>query len=306
MDISKFMELAKTSRFPFVYTGERLNDAKVQKVIGKLRTSGTVQAFIAEDSLIGLDGLAITEHEITFILLTGTTGKIPKTKGVFPFERFILHDVTVKKNILPRFDVEFLLYNKASNKSMIFRFALMEDNIQFDDSMAKELETLFKTLTSTTGTEYIEPAPTEHIQDNNVFDFVFDDIHTTITMNADSIVINKQKIEERTKIQSSLGSPVTILKSALGTVKKGRGFSFKVFLRGVGAAICLGLIPIVIFGGIVVGVILCILVLVICIRLAFLITLTITRKDGTKFVTQIDENHLNNRNYERLMNVIFT
>jgi hypothetical protein len=158
MDTSKFIEAVEKARLPFVYGGSKLNDEKCQKVLKKTGGEGAVLGVIVANALIGLEGLVVTEKGIWFSLSSGVTGgmNIPKRKGAFPFDSFVLNSVTVKKGLLPKFDVEFVMIDLKKEKSFTFKFGLVEEGLNFEETMSNELEELFNTFVSETNTENTE------------------------------------------------------------------------------------------------------------------------------------------------------
>jgi RNase P/RNase MRP subunit p29 len=303
MDTTSFVKAIGKSGLPFLYSGDKLQDEKCQKALKKIGGEGTVLGAIMGNALVGLEGLVVTDKGIWFSISTGATGemKLPKTKGAFPFDEFILHSVTVKKAFLPKFDVEFVMFDIKKAKSFTFMFGLTQDNLNFEESMTGELEGIFKTLVSTTGTEYVEKTETSEAaapKDPNTFDFVSGSLHTTLTINDTSIVIKKQKIDDKTKIQTPKGEPITISRSAIGSVKIKRTFTPVPLLLCMGGGALIGF---ALIGGVITLLIFTVLGLV----LSFPKTMFIYRKDGTKFKTVISGDEENTKEYDRLMNIIF-
>jgi GH15 family glucan-1,4-alpha-glucosidase len=130
MDTTKFVELVGKSQLPFIYCGERLNEEKkCQKIIKKTRAEGIVSGVIISNRLIN-EGLVITDKGIWFA--TGSCKTmiiIRKTKGSFSFEKYLLHNVSVKKTLLGNLQVEFILWNMEKEKSTDFSFELIVDNV---------------------------------------------------------------------------------------------------------------------------------------------------------------------------------
>ena len=304
MDTTSFVKAIGKSGLPFVYSGDKLQDEKFQKALKKIGGEGTVLGAIMGNALMGLEGLAVTDKGIWFSISSGAIGEIkkfPKTKGAFLFDEFILHSVTVKKAFLPKFDVEFVMFDLKKAKSFTFMFGLVQDNLNFEESMTGELEGIFKTLVSTTGTEYVEKTETSEAaspKDPNTFDFVSGSLHTTLTINDTSIVIKKQKIDDKTNIQTPKGEPITISRSAIGSVKIKRIFSPVPLLLCMGGGALIGFAFI---GGVITFLIFTILGLI----LSFPKTMFIYRKDGTKFKIVISGDEENAKEYDRLMNIIF-
>jgi hypothetical protein len=297
MDLSKFIDAIEKSGLPFVYGGSKLNDEKCQKVIKQVNGEGTVLG-----AIVGVveEGLVITEKGIWF-----------SSKKRFPFDSFILHSVSVTKrkgSVMPCFDLEFVMFDLQKAKSFIFKFTLVEPDLQIEESVLQEFNELLNTLVSETGTEYTEITDETYLQvteqDPNTFDFVWErifpkgDIHTIITLKEDSVTVTKLKIDDKTKIQTPEGTPVTISRSAIASVKKGRGFSplsiLGAFLVGIGFGF-------LIFGGIFAV----IFFTIIGFLGAFPKLLIIGRKDRTKYKTRFYGSDINDRNYERFINVFY-
>lgn len=114
-------------------------------------------------------------------------------------------------------------------------------------------------------------------KDPNKFNFEHNDLHTTITLEGDSVVIKKFKVDDKKKTETPKGVPVTISRSAIASVKKGRGFYLKPLLL-------LG-----IFG----------------LGLAFPKAVIIARKDGTKFKIRFHGYPKEIEEYDRFVNAIF-
>ncbi|MDR0474133.1 MAG: hypothetical protein LBH43_10740 [Treponema sp.] len=319
MDTANFIETIGKSDLPFMYSGEKLNDEKCRKALKKIGGEGTVLGVIAGNALMGLEGLAVTEKGIWYALSSISTGDmgVPiKTKGVWLFNKIIIHKVvTVKKTpILPSFEVELLLWDTEKRKSFTIKFKLVEDNLEFKDSMVQELESIFTTLTSKTGTEYVVPDDTQKAEgqasqafekDPNTFDFEYGDFHTVVTLKDDAVGIKNFKIDDKTKIQTPKGNPVTIPLSAIASIQNGRSFSPSMFLKGIGAGLGL-FISIGLLIWPVVGFILFLFFTLLGFFLAFPGTLIIIRKDGTKFTTRFYGNAKSDPEYERFVNTMFT
>jgi hypothetical protein len=260
-----------------------------------------VLAVITANALIGMEGLAILKTGIKFSLSSGSTSdmKMPKTKGDFDFDNFYIHDVSVKKGLLPKLDVSMLIWDNGKRKSFTFQFGLTQDDVKLDEAMKEELENILKCLVSKTGTEYDSEQPIG--KKDNEFDFiygVFGNLHTTVTVNQADIVIKKQKIDDKTKIQTPKGEPITISRPAIDSIKIKRGFSPVPLLSGMvlGAAVGFG-----IFGGIILFLICTIIGSV----ASFPKTMIIYRKDGTRFKTVVSGDSDNQKEYERFINLIF-
>jgi len=311
MDISKFVEIAEKYQLLFIYSGERLQEEqKCQKVIKKTKAEGNVFAVIISNMLLS-EGLVFTDKGIWFATGSGNTGllSIRKSKGSFPFDKFLLHNVSVKKSLLKDLKVEFILWNIEKKKSSDFRFEILVDGA--DNSTCDELAEAFFTLASKTGTEY-EQKETAEITDGipalavekdpNSFEFLwgnlFTNIHTIIKLDAGNIIVSKFKFDDKTKIQTPIGNPVTISRSSVSKIKKGRGFSPLTVFGAIGIGIVIGFLGI---GGVVTVILFTLLGLL----LAFPRLLIISRKDGTKFKVRLSGSETNVENYERLMNVIF-
>ena len=313
MELEKLVEIVKQSKLPFVYSGEKLNDEKCQKALKKIGADSNVLAVITTDALFGLEGLAILKTGIKFSLFSGSTGthNIPKTKGEYPFDNFIVHDVTVKKGLLPKFDVSMVFWDNRKKKSFTFQFGLTEDNVTLDDAMKEELENILKCLVTKTGTEYVEETVTEtdtaeavSPKDPNTFDFVYNEIHTIIILDEKNVVIKKLKVDEKTKIQTPKESPVTIPRSAIASVTNGTAFSPLTFLKciGLGIGFFLFLWLLIHFW---VGFVVFVIFTVATLPLSFPMTLIIKRKDGQRFTTRFLGSEKDNVDYERFINTIF-
>jgi hypothetical protein len=298
-----WIEGIEKSALPFVYGSSKLNDEKYRKAIKKIGVEGTVLGAIVGDGFMGPEGLAVTEEGIWFSFFNATTGTgimtRPKTKGVFLFDSFQVHSVTVKKGFSSFFDVEFVMFDLKEAKSLIFTFKLLENNLTLEEAMNQELKELFNTLVSETDTE--------HTEITDIFDFITASklgirIQTTITLTADDIVITKRKFD-KTNIETPIGTPVTFSRSAVASVKK-RMFSPLPILIWSLTGIILCLIFVETFseslGGFMV-----IIGFIIGILAAFSKKLIIKRKDGKKYIIPFHGSDINNRNYNMLINVIF-
>ena len=311
MDLENLVELVNQSKFPFVYSSERLNDEKCQKALKEIGADTNVLAVItshvpgAGDMIIF--GVAILKTGIKFSVSGGYTEgtfKVPKSKGEYSFNDFTIHDVTVsstagfpKLKVLPNFDVIMVIWDNRKKKPFNFHFTLEPNVNELDDEMKEELENILKCLVTKTGTEYV-PVDQQTEKNGNEFDFVWGSLHTTITINDADIVIKKQKIDDKTKIQTPKGELITIARSAIGSVK------IKRVISPVQLLLCMGgsaLIGFALIGGVYVLLLGTILGLV----LSFPKAMFIYRKDGTKYKTVISGDDNNMKEYDRLMNVIF-
>jgi hypothetical protein len=311
MEKKGFLEVLRKTDLPFVFSGEKLNDETCKKALKKIGAESGVLALFMSDVFTGKAGIAITETGIMFSGSNTLVNGNPKPKGSFPFSEFLVHNVEVKPATLtPKLIITLTLYNKVKQKGLTFEYHLIRENLPKDDATITELTNIFKGLVTKTGTEYVAPAETSAgsnktdfvkpvINKNpNDYDFEYGDVHTIITLNDDNIVIKKLKIDDKTKIQTPKGSPVTISRAAIGSVKIGRTFSYLPLAGCVAAGILVGF---VIFGGIVTVLISAVIGFV----LSFPKAMVICRKDGTKYKTIIRGNEENSKEYERLMNVIF-
>jgi hypothetical protein len=313
MDVTKFVEIAEKYQLLFIYSGERMQEEqKCQKVIKKTHAEGNVAAVVFCNMMFS-EGLVLTDKGIWFATGSGNTGllSIRKAKGSFPFNKFLLHNVSVKKSMLKDLKVEFILWNIEKEKSTDFRFEILVDGA--DNSTCEELAEAFMVLASKTGTEYEEKDKEEVVKtdssstltivkDPNSFEFLwgnlFTNIHTIIKLNDGNIIVSKFKFDDKTKIQTSIGGPATISRSAVSKIKKGRGFSPLTVLGAIGIGIVIGFLGI---GGVYTVALFTLLGLL----LAFPRLLIIKRKDGTKFKIRLSGSDINIENYERLMSVIF-
>jgi len=308
-ETKNFVDAVAKSELPFIYYGDKLNDAKCQKVLKKIKHEGNLLCVFICEALMGNDGMAITDKGVYFALFSGGMGqlKTPKLKGSFPFDKFIIHSVSVQKAVLPKFDIEWVIWDIEKKKSDTFYFAFPEDASIINDSSVDELENIFKTLVSTTGTEFVpkqtiettgESGDKTNIEDPNKFSFVWgvlSNIHTIITVDDEKLVIEKLKVDNKTNIQTPKGSAITINRAALDSIKLKRSFSPSALL----GAVCAGaLIGFILIGGIIT----LLLFAIVGFILSFPKTMFINRKDGTKYKTVIkgDESE-----YERLINTIF-
>jgi hypothetical protein len=314
MDIAKFSELVEKTFLPFIYCNEKLNDNKCQNILRKVNPDGSVLAVILEDGF-GNHGLVITEKGIWFSV---TKGKIyiviPKNKGAYLFNDFILHGVSVKKTLLGNYDIEFVFWDKNKNKSFEFQFELNESYADNDKTSCKELSAIFESLISKTGKEYVSPSDAQTIEgqpsqpaekEPNTFDFEYSNFHTVVTLKEDAVDIKNFKVDEKTKIQTPKGNPVTIPLSSIASIQNGRSFSISTLIKFIGGGLLLffWLLFLIHF---VVGFIAFLISVFIGFCLAFPGTLIIIRKDGTKFTTRFYGKAKNNPEYERFVNKIFT
>jgi hypothetical protein len=311
MEKKKFVELVGKTDLPFLFSGERLNDETCKKCLKKIGAESGVLAFVMSDALIGKAGIAITETGIIFSGDGGAVNGRPRIKGSFPFSDFLVHNVKIKPvALLPKFIIILTLYDNTKQKGLTFEYHLVWENLQKDDAAVTGLTNIFKCLVTKTGSEYISPEETAAgnsqvdsakpvISKNpNDYDFEYGNVHTIITVNDDNIIIKKLKIDEKTKIQTPKGPPVTISRTAIGSVKIGRAFSHLPLLGCIAAGILVGFI---IYGGPVTVLVSAVIGLV----LSFPKAMVIRRKDGTKYKTIIRGSEENVKEYERLMNVIF-
>jgi hypothetical protein len=200
----------------------------------------------------------------------------------------------------------FNLWDLKKSKSLTFEFVLNVHYYEEGNKTDEDLIGIFNPLTSRTGSEYVSPddekSESQIENDPNVFDFVWGNlwtnIHTIITLKEDSITIVKLKFDDKTKIQTPKGSPITISRSAIASVKKGRGFSPITILGGILIGTLIGFL---LLGGIITV----ILFTLISLFLAFPKLLIIKRKDGTKYKTRFHGTDVNNKNYDRFINAIF-
>jgi len=156
MDVKKFVDIIEKYQLLFLYVGEKINEEqKCQKVIKKTKAEGNVFAVIICNFLFS-EGLVFTDKGIWFATGSGNTGllSIRKAKGSFPFDKYLLHNVSVKKSLTKDLKVEFILWNNEKKKSTDFRFEILVDNA--DNSTCVELAEAFMALASKTGTEYEE------------------------------------------------------------------------------------------------------------------------------------------------------
>ena len=312
MDTINFLDAISKSSLPFIYFGDKLKDEKCQKVINKIKPDGKVLAVFLSGGKFVTEAFIITEKGFFFSLSKGNINiVIPKKKGSFLFDEFILHNATVKKTFLNDYNIEFILWDIKKKKSLTYEFQLIETYSEEENKSCDELLGLFQTLMSKTGTEYVSPddikntsdLPDQPIEDDpNTFKFLWHNLwmnyHTIITLKDDLITINSYKFDDKTKIQTPKGMPVTIAKSAIASVKKGRAFSPVSLVGGILIGFVVGFIG---FGGIFTVAIFTIISLL----LAFPKKVTINRKDGTKFKTRFQGNEEDNKNYERFINEIF-
>jgi len=296
MDTSLFVEAIGKSGLPFVYSGNKLQDEKCQKALEKISYEGTLLGVITETIFKG--GLAVTDTGI-YATPGLMTLKGSKSNGAYPYDSFVLHDVTVTVSV--NFIVEFTMYDVHATQVYTGKFPLMED-VKITDAMKEEMGAIFKTLVTKTGTEYVEKTEAEKAP--NVFDFEWNNIHSVITLDDKNIVITKLRIEEKTKIQTPEGSSVTIPRSALESIKKGKTFSPLTLLKsmagGIGMWIALGLLiaPVV-------GFIAFLLATLLGLSLSFPMQMIFKRKDGQKFSTRFYGSDKDNAEYERCINTIF-
>jgi hypothetical protein len=311
MENKKFMELLKKTNLPFLFSGERLNDETCKKVLKKMGAESGVLALVMSDAIVGKAGIAITETGIVFSGTGGAVNDKPRTKGSFPFNQFLVHNVEVKAaSLLPKFIITLTLYDNVKQKGLSFEYHLTWENLQKDDATITGLTNLFKCLVTKTGTEYVSPAETASgnnkaesakpaiKKNSNEYDFEYGDVHTIITVNDDNIVIKRLKIDEKTKIQAPKGPSVTISRAAIGSIKMGRTFSHLPLAGCVAAGILVGFL---IFGGILTVLASAVIGFV----LSFPKAMVIRRKDNTTYKTILSGDEENVKEYERFINVIF-
>jgi hypothetical protein len=198
------------------------------------------------------------------------------------------------------------IWDNVKKKSFILSFNISPDTSELDDSIKDKLTNIFNCLITKTGTEYVSPSGTDLDDESSIqsrksqneFDFKWFNTHTTITVNDDTIIIKKQKVDEKTNIQTPKGEPVTISRSAIGLIKIKRKFTPLTLLSSMGIGFFLGFLLI---GGFITVIIFTIIGLVI----SFPKVLYIYRKDGTTFKAVISTEEGNESEYERLINVIF-
>jgi hypothetical protein len=322
MNKTKFVEISEKSKLPFVYCGERLSDEKCQKAIKKIAPEGTLLGAILGNELSN-EGLVITEKGIYFAFASGSFSSgldaigglfLDKRRGVFLFDKFLLHNITAKKTFLGDFKVQLILWNIEKHKSAEYEFSLIVDASKCIDSTSDDLVDVLMPLTSKTGTEYVAKETSEVSEnydetsvsgadnDPNTFEFLwnrqFNNFHTTVTLKDDCLTIHKTKFDNKTKIQIPIGNDITITLSSIASAKKGRGFSPLIVLAGFVFGLIFGFLVI---GGFISVILFTILSLV----FALPKTLTIKRKDGTKAIIPLDNSEDNNKAYERLIKVIF-
>jgi hypothetical protein len=306
MDTNNFIETVSKSNIPFVYYGEKMNDEKCQQALKIINVEGNILAMVLGNGSI-TEGLIITEKGIWFSFVNSKVNSFfPKPKGVFLYDEFILSNVTVKRTFTSNYEVVFGLWDLKKSKSFEFEFVLTVDYSEEENKTTDELIGIFKSLTSTIGIDNVSPydekSESSSENDPNVFNFVWGNlwtnIHTIITLKEDSINIIKLKFNDKTKIQTPIGSPVTISRSAIASVKKGRGFSP---LSVLGGLLIGALIGFILIGGIITV----ILFTFISFLLAFQKLLIIKRKDGTKYKIRFQGNDKDNENYDRFINAIF-
>jgi hypothetical protein len=309
MDTAKFLETVGQNELPFVYSGNRLNEEKCQKALNKIGIDKDVLAVITSDALGGTEGMAILKTGIKFSLSLGTIEGImdmPKKKGEYAFSDFVISNVSVKRRLLELFKVSMTIWDNQKKKSFIFSFAISPDKtLQYEDAMNDKLANILNCLITKTGTEYVSPSETatsddksvQHGKNENEFDFKWFSTHTTITVNDDAITINKQKVDEKTQIQTPKGEPITISRSVIGRIRIKRTFSPLPLFIGVVSGI-----GIVLFTGLL---ILFPIFPILGLLFSFPKALYIYRKDGATFKAVISTEEANVKEYERFINVIF-
>ena len=137
-------------------------------------------------------------------------------------------------------------------------------------------------------------------QDKNPNEFVFlqsglsKNIRTIITLKDDNIIIRKIKIDDEKKTETPKGEPTIVPRAAIGSISIKRTFLPLNLLGNMVAGFVIGFF---IFGGLIVFSIFTLLGLVI----SFPKKMILTRKDGIKFKTVMDESE----EYERLIKTLF-
>jgi len=309
MDIAKFIETVNQNELPFVYSGNRLNDENCLKALKKIGLDQDVLAVITSSELSGIDGMAILKTGIKFSLASGIIEGImnmPKSKGEYAFSDFVISNVSIKRGLLYLFKVSMTIWDNQKNKSFVFSFTISPDkNLKIEDTMKDKLLNIFNSLITKTGTEYVSPSEAgknvdesvQNIKSENEFDFKWLSTHTTITVNDDAITIKKQKVDEKTKIQTPKGKPVTISRSAIGLIKIKRKFSPLPLFFGIGLGIVIFLL---------IGIIHVVPVFaIIGLLFSFPKVMLIYRKDGATFKAVISTEEENEKEYEKFVNVIF-
>ena len=310
MDFTKLTDMVRQSQLPFVYSNERLNEENCQKVLQKVGASTDVLAVIASNYSYLVDGLVISKNGIKFSLSDGSVGdkKIPKRKGEYLFNDYIIHDISVseKNDVVSLFNFSMLIWDKIKQKSFTFQFGLVQDKLKLNESMTEELTAILKCLITKTGTEFISPDLNTDERNPNEFNFVFGNLfHTIITVDDNDIIIKKYKIDEKSKIQTPMEEPITIKKTAIESIAKVNVFSFKTLIIRVGIGIVLSIILWSIFKEFWSGFIALVISITIGIISAIGKPLVIKRKDGTKYSMGVSGSDENNKEYERFINVIF-
>lgn len=303
-DIGAFAAAAQAADFPFVYTGERLKDAKVQATISKMKTTAPVEVFIAGASDFGgktfSESIAVTKNEAAIKVWNDNK----RINRAVPFAAFFLCKAEAAKHSDKKLSFAFVFYNKAKNKGKTYKFDFMdrEMNAKLDEGAVSRLEALFNTLSVTTGAEYALS------DDPNVFDFEFVNpfygIHTTVARSADGIIIGKQKADKDTGIQIPLETPVSIKRQAIEGIKIRNSFNIKMFACLAGLALLMGIIFGLIIWGIL-GLAIWIGGTVYAARKSRYRMLSVNRRDGTSFKVQIGQGEPNDSNYNALVNAIF-
>jgi hypothetical protein len=297
MDLTVFAEVAGKSALPFIYAGDRLRDEVCAKALERIGigADSALAVFITNENVIG--GIAIAKDALAYSGggFVKVNDHVKMMRGAYPWSDYLVHDVAVKKTVLG-LNIELTIWDKTKQKSCVFSFLTPLEEAVEPENVIAELTGMLETLKSSTGTEFGEPGTAE--KNPNDYDFVYNDIHTTVTLNADSIIIKKMKIDDKTKIQTPKGEPVTIARSAIASVRLARTFKPVGLLGSIAAGAVIGFVFI---GGII--------TLLICtlggLIFSFPKTMIITRKDGTKFQTVISGDAENVKEYERLMAVIF-
>jgi len=157
MDAGNFVEIVRHTKLPFVYGSERLNDEKCKKVLQNIGVDSDVLGVITASGLIEEEGLAILKTGIKYSLYSNSNDdsvKVPNRKGEYPFDRYILQNVSVSLyqsiNEASRFDVSMAIWDISKKEPFNFQFRMLEDFVMLNDEMREELENTFKCLVSKT------------------------------------------------------------------------------------------------------------------------------------------------------------
>jgi hypothetical protein len=125
-----------------------------------------------------------------------------------------------------------------------------------------------------------------------------------IVLQGNVIIIKKFKIDDKTRIQTPQGDPVSIPRSAVASVRKGRSFSPLTALKLIGAGVVLWLSLGLLISSIV-GFIAFLLCAGLGFSMAFPKMLIITRKDNIKFKARFYDGDVGIKEYERFIKVVF-